>query len=136
MLETIAGRCPLSDGEAVLQARALLALAHAAPRVYHDESNCISERNGAVKTETMGLIRIYPNPVTDEAIVEYAPANNSEQILLIFNTLGQLVRRVELPENPLGKTAISLKNLPEGLYLFRNYNGPMRINSGKIIVNR
>ncbi len=78
-------------------------------------------------------IRIYPNPVTHLATVEFADRDNAEYTLTLHNSTGQLVLQIDnITSGPLH---IGNKDLNPGLYLLQirnNSNG--LIGRGKLIL--
>jgi len=74
-----------------------------------------------------GISSIYPNPVTDRAILSYVLARDTYKVRLqIFNAKGQLVRTLEQQDLPRGKHNLVLdatdsggKTLPNGIYFCR-----------------
>lgn len=133
-LRTIANLCPLSDGEAVLRARALLTLVNENPVTYDDETICSTERGRPGLTTKSDHIRIYPNPATNQVTIEYNITNSSDNLFLLFNTLGQIVKTIVLPDNE-GNIQLSLVGLSEGTYwyILPGLNG---IASGNVIISR
>ena len=125
-LDSIAHLCPLSEGEAVLRARSMLAAYDTTQRVYDDEMACESSlpRHAAQKVQKSLLSRykIYPNPAQDVLILEYI--NNSEvgDHCKLFNPVGQLMREINLP-NLKGTARLEVSNLPEGMYYIAIGNG-------------
>lgn len=133
-LGTIAHLCPLSDGEAVLRARALLTLVNENPVVYDDETICSFERAQPGLQLKSGYLRVYPNPAANQVVIEYNIANSTENLFLLYNTLGQLVKATVLPVNQ-GNFQLSLEGLPEGAYWYRLPEVPGTAASGKLIIS-
>ncbi len=133
-LESIAALCPLSVGESVLRARALLSLVWGTPQSYEDEANCIAERSRRGQIAASGRLRVYPNPATDRITIEYAGGDASEQTCLLFNALGQVVKTAILPKEQ-NSTRILLNGVPAGIYWYRVNGMQAAIRSGKIIIN-
>lgn len=80
-------------------------------------------------------IIIYPNPASDEILIEFCRENISFVNIYIYNSSGQIVRK----ENKLYPECKSVLQIPipelsSGLYLIAFYDDKMRmIDSGKII---
>lgn len=130
----IAAACPLSDGEAVLRARGLLTLVLDLPASYDNETICVMERGRTGKTLSSDLpFRLYPNPAADKVMIEYNPTDKPEYALWFFNTLGQIVKVVELP-NDQQSIQISLAEFSKGVYWYKLSNTGMP--GGKLIINR
>lgn len=135
-LEAIAALCPLSAGEAVLRARALLTLAWETPQWYDDEAACLEERGQRASKPAPAVLRVYPNPATNGITVEYAGGRNAErQTFLLFNSLGQPVKTVVLPAEQ-NTTRVLLHDLPAGLYWYQVNGGQIAVRTSKIVVNR
>ncbi|MBL7774868.1 MAG: T9SS type A sorting domain-containing protein [Saprospiraceae bacterium] len=135
-LASIAASCPLSDGEPVLWARALLAFVQEHPEVYDDEATCsaleqISALHAAAKT---GRLRVYPNPAKDYLMVEFSKPDAEGATFLLFNSLGQLKKIVALP-NDGEKVQCSLSDLPPGIYWYLVPALTTAPNSGKVIIH-
>jgi hypothetical protein len=65
-------------------------------------------------------LKIYPNPVIDNLIFEYATLAEEAISLEVVNTLGQAVRAIELPAAEfLREEEIPVKNWPAGVYFIR-----------------
>ena len=80
-------------------------------------------------------VQVYPNPAREHLTIEYRFADKMERSLLLHNALGQLVRRLSLPDGA-GKVQISTDNLPAGVYWYTVPSSLSRSTaSGKIILN-
>jgi hypothetical protein len=129
-LEGIAALCPLSDGEAVLRARAMLELKQGTPVNYDDVSLCGSDRNSDSKRIVgQSLIRVFPNPAKDLLSIDYQGIGDFGGQFLVFNAQGQTVRGVTLPSNQ-GVVQLSLIGLPDGVYW---YSVP-GLKAGKVLI--
>ena len=71
-----------------------------------------------VKThQTNNDIRVYPNPATNQLIIEGIVLDRKE--IRIFNTLGQEFQNIKLIDN----TTIDVTNLPTGMYFLKLNTG-------------
>jgi hypothetical protein len=131
-LGNIAALCPLSDGEAVLKARAMLQLVQGSPLNFNDAANCVGGERSE-QYQIIQSIRVYPNPTNSLVTIEYQALNNENIQFLLFNTLGQVVRSVTLPQ---GQTSIqlSVSDLSEGVYWY-SCSGLLN-TSGKLVISR
>jgi len=88
-----------------------------------EKSASISEENELVQPSEFA---VYPNPVTNNAIVSFNPANDGLATIELYNAVGQKVARV-LHQNVLKgiqvKAAFSGLELNEGLYFMVLQNG-------------
>ena len=79
-----------------------------------------------------GLVKVYPNPMLDEATIEVP--NSMENVnFVLYNSMGQEVKRIENISDPI--FTFSKGNLNGGLYLFRLENEDGRFSSGKIYID-
>ncbi len=111
-LETIAGMCPLEGGDAVYEARALVA--HLTGASYDDVELCAvsEERKHSENVEATGSldkIILYPNPTT--GLLTWSGTNGQTVLLRLYNNTGQLQL-----EQILTRTMVQIGYLPEGLY--------------------
>lgn len=58
---------------------------------------------------------IFPNPASVYLFISYMNLQNSKQQILIFNSIGQLVKKNELSET----NQINIADLPNGIYFVR-----------------
>ena len=72
---------------------------------------------GIELTENNGAIKVYPNPVSDELIIENNGTNNG-LIFSILNSIGQIVFKGKLSE----KTVVQTTNFSPGIYLMKIEN--------------
>jgi hypothetical protein len=132
-LTAIANGCPLSDGEAVLRARAMLQSVSASPMVFDDAALCSpnrpGERNLVQKSSGETSVQILPNPANDQFTVVYVlDEQSADQTLRIFNTMGQQVLDVHLNSGN-GSQNISTTQLPSGTYYYQ-----LQTAKGKIVI--
>lgn len=119
-LEAIAGQCPISGGEAVFRARALLNLTGTA-YVFDDVAGCGS---GNQKTDALSrapeqyALTTYPNPAAEATTLDLGAAASSSMRGYLYNLQGQQVLTFEVPA---GTTSLSLNlsDLHRGGYLGR-----------------
>jgi hypothetical protein len=117
-LEGIAEGCPLSDGEAVLRARAMLEVLQNSAVFYDDVAICgVGERADNNKMIAKSALSVYPNPANDILNIEYSSAENAGIQFMIFNAQGQAVREVAL-RGGTGTVQVSLQGIPSGVYWY------------------
>lgn len=75
---------------------------------------------------------IYPNPIKDFATLSFENQDNISHTLLLFNTLGHTVKRMD---GIIGKQVIIEKgDLPGGLYFFQLSSGSEKIAFGRLVI--
>lgn len=75
-------------------------------------------------------VSLYPNPANTEV---YISAKGYEQLTIsIYNTMGQLMIRQPISH----KQVIDVKMLSPGTYMYRLYNGPAEVKTGKLMISR
>jgi len=141
-LETIANKCPYTDGIGVYQARTLLDYYTGRVTIYNDE-NCSSRpTHKAIKkndtTKTSDLIsnvsaNIYPNPNNGNFTLTYNLGNQTSGIIEIYNQIGMKVAEYLLTSST-GSMQVNAPNLSQGLYIYKLYTGNEVIKIGKIII--
>ncbi|MFN4254640.1 MAG: T9SS type A sorting domain-containing protein [Saprospiraceae bacterium] len=133
----IAGLCPLSDGEAVLRARALLAITDEVPTVYDDAIICqpAEERNYAQTGEAQPIMRVYPNPASDAVTIDYRRSKYSEHRLLLYNVFGKVVFETSLSEQQ-GRLTLPLQVLPPGIYWCQIPTAGSQKTISKLVISR
>ena len=136
-LRAIADDCPLSGGEAVLRARAMLTLIDESPVAYDDDDLCGVGWRGEEqdqKNQSSSILRVYPNPADNELTIEYHFIGDTGRLLLFYNAYGQLVKEVSLPASG-GKANILVKNMTAGVYWYVSPGTNAMALYGKIIIN-
>ncbi|MFN0201217.1 MAG: T9SS type A sorting domain-containing protein, partial [Bacteroidia bacterium] len=117
LLEGIIHQCPMSGGTAVYRARALYAM-YNMEEEYDDSEVCNSQgiswrQMQATKADIAAEVNIYPNPTEGKLTIELAKTSNYDK-LFIYNSLGQIVRHIELAE--IKELKLDVSNLPKGVY--------------------
>jgi len=81
------------------------------------------------------LLRIYPNPATDEVVVELAGFGNLAGLgIEITNLQGRIVA-VQAVAGKVSSTAISLANMPAGAYIVKLTRDGSLLYTGKLLVS-
>lgn len=71
----------------------------------------------------MKQVNVYPNPAKDYVVIENDIENeNLGEFVVIANTLGKEIRKIELHENCKSER-IDISGLPKGFYLLFFENG-------------
>ncbi|MBL4755139.1 MAG: T9SS type A sorting domain-containing protein [Flavobacteriales bacterium] len=78
-------------------------------------------------------IEIHPNPFSNQAVLTFDNPNNTYTSLLIFNSIGELVREQRLVNSE--EYVIQKGNLKSGLHLFRLISDSQPLGSGKLMVS-
>ena len=81
-------------------------------------------------------MKVYPNPVTEEAKVTFYLINPENVILYLYNSTGQVVRTINKGSFPAGNQECTLdaSNLLPGIYMLKMQAGG-QVHICKIIVN-
>jgi hypothetical protein len=76
---------------------------------------------GTVYSQGSGTIRIYPNPVRNEATVSYSLGSNSDVSLIIYDISGRTVKLINQNNVSSGdhKIKIEMGSLPAGTYVIQ-----------------
>lgn len=134
-LSEISNLCPLSAGEIVFRARALLSLVHEDPVLYNDEMACIQERSTTPSDSAAHYLKIYPVPASDLITLIYKFNDLSDKTLYLANSLGQIVIEINLGGQS-GLQTINIAALQNGIYWYSIKGFHNRFLSGKIVVVR
>ncbi len=132
LLETIAQQCPLSRGEAVLRARALLSLVQQQPVDYDDITNCLPANRDAGHPVLTSTLRIFPNPASDLLTIDYP--GTEPAALDFFNALGQQVMRLQLVGQEIRQ--LDLSALQSGIYWYVLQPNNQSTVTGKILISK
>lgn len=127
-LTAIAGQCPLEGGDAVYEARAIVA--HYSDIEFDDYQICATaERQQKMQRGNAGShISVYPNPTTGVVFFE----TTGEVQVRVFNQLGQLQLEKSLAGNRL-----DLGQLPPGLYRVQIFqDGRLMAAHSVVLINR
>jgi hypothetical protein len=136
-LTAIANQCPLSGGEAVLRARALLRIAKPGPFHYDDAALCgaapvQTRSDNAIQTE--GKVTIFPNPASTEFTIRYSlPDDQSNYRLMVFNTYGQMVKDLSLTGWE-GSQSVPVETLLSGVYQYVIKSDNSIFAQGKFVI--
>lgn len=139
-LRQIAELCPFTEGIAVYQARAILALIDSAGAAYYsaceiDSNNFSLKILGNEIAETDQQAFVYPNPAKDEVSIDYYFLNKMDGTFEICDLLGKTI-----VTSPLGcdqnNAQISVEGLRPGVYLYKISSNGSLIQSDKLIIVR
>ena len=134
-LYNIAIQCPLSGGNSVFKARAMLAILNSGLN-YNDFDICnsvgIALRPQSKPTDH-SKIRIYPNPANHNATLLYNIDGIEDALFSITNSYGQLVEQHKLNVNNISFT-FSTSNLNPGVYFCTINNKGISIENSKLVI--
>lgn len=83
-------------------------------------------------SEIIFTYSLYPNPFSNNAILEFDNSNNKKYELVIFDSQGKLVREMSgITEN---KVEIEKQDLNRGLYFFHLHNEREVVAKGKFVI--
>ena len=70
-----------------------------------------------IKNVKSELIKIYPNPFVDKIYVSFDMPNSTNRVsLVIYTATGELLKKIEIPENEQSSKTIFLEDLNTGIY--------------------
>lgn len=138
VLEAIAAQCALSGGEAVLRARAILAVFGWLNEVYDDEQLCFEAERPGIEDRTIPGsqpigFRAFPNPAHNTLDLVWYGSEQPEQMFRLTDTYGRTVSVVTL-NGTVGRIQIETGTLQNGLYLYQVSNAEGLVRTGKIMV--
>ena len=85
-----------------------------------------------INIQSPETVEVYPNPVTDNAIIKIATVNGiNNASISLTNSMGAVLREIPLKDS---ETILSKGNLPGGLYFYSVFNNGMKIATGKLII--
>lgn len=82
---------------------------------------------GFENTELEKAIQLYPNPVQEEAFIEYQFKENKNLDIEIYNAIGQNILQKNKRNVFSGRIEISFKEFPSGVYFIKISDGKARI---------
>jgi len=138
VLEAIAIQCPLSGGEAVLRARAIMVALGSLPMAYDDEKICFAQQRLGVEdrgnhTNHPTGVWVYPNPAHDLLNIAWYDSGETAPKLEVFDAYGRAVRSVNLAGNA-GSTQLDISQLPAGIYVYHVYLSGAASFSNKLTI--
>ncbi len=77
---------------------------------------------------------IYPNPFHNSATFEFSEITAENQLLIIYNLLGDIVKQINVGAN-ISSINVSAENLSSGMYFFRLTNSKETLAAGAFEVN-
>ncbi len=120
-LQAVANQCPLSGGNAVYQARALLKLTTSIYPSYDDQQNCLGSQPYSIPNIPGTNItttdwQIYPNPATNEVTIDLSNLTFDKGRLQIYDLNGKdLWNQVITTQNV--NTQVNISDFQAGIYL-------------------
>ena len=130
-----ANQCPLIGGAAVFKARTLLFFIEGY-HVYNDMALCnlvgINYREKATQITTSNF-KVYPNPTSQNVIVEYQITNDCDATFTFYNTIGQpvIIQSLSAKQN---QVTIDLSKLAASMYHYKINCDDAILNFGKITI--
>jgi len=149
-LQAIAYQCPFDGGPGVYEARAMLSLIdpfanfdslcniniignNARKGNFSEKENEIEYT--IVKMPYYGITSIYPNPVEDEIIIHYTLPDNTENVLMIINAIGEKIKEYKADNSP-GVIVMNVAYLKQGLYIAKLTDNKSFVDIRRIIINK
>ncbi|MEO8150127.1 MAG: T9SS type A sorting domain-containing protein [Bacteroidia bacterium] len=99
--------------------------------VYPVGTSCTLVNVPELKKENRSVIT--PNPSNGNFIVWFPPDNHSISTITIFNSLGQLIKSINVSKS-VAKVDINISGYPKGLYYIRAENSTINFNNKIILV--
>lgn len=132
--------CPDSVGDAVYEARSLLALADV---FISEEPRCNDSIPGkmqiSIKESDANLkpqkLFVYPVPASDVIFFELSDATENEFIIAVHNTLGEKISELVIPAG-LKKVKLELSGMTAGVYFYCGNCEGLNMERGKFEVVR
>jgi len=131
VLTAIAGQCPITGGDAVYEARAIVE--RFTGETFDDAVLCASgsrPSNGRTTSSAFseGQVQIFPNPSTGQ--ISWTGLEGEALTLRVFNALGQ-----QVAERNSAVNGADLSNLPAGVYhlQFLSSDNTLRLNKSVVI---
>ena len=127
-LHNIAVQCPLTGGDAVLLARAILASQSELPISYADDADCNQEQSPEERNiaPLKVTLLVSPNPATNWLRIDHSTFSGQ---FTLYDILGKTYREQQLPADN-NVDFISVSDIPNGVYFYR-LSGTI---GGKIII--
>jgi len=76
--------------------------------------------------------KIYPNPTSQRATLEFNNSRQESHTLTLYDTQGRMIKK--MTNIKTDKITIEKENFPPGLYFFQLFNGNQVIFTGKLII--
>ncbi len=87
--------------------------------------------NAVKKIQTVRSTRIYPNPLSDQAVIEFENPDNASFTLVVYAIDGRMVRRIDhIRDN---RVIFNRENLPSGIYAYQ-LSGNNVVSTGKLMI--
>lgn len=96
------------------------------------ESFTISSMTGVRESNGTGSIKVYPNPLTEHAFLEFQNPENNSLSLNIYDNQGRLMRSI--PDNTSGRIELRKGSLPAGFYFLRLRDGKQTRASATLVI--
>ena len=138
-LYSIAAQCPKAGGQAVYFARSIYGLI--ADVIWEDDDRCFissdrmmrADTDTAVSyTDSAMLIKLYPNPARNLVNILFIRVPDNSLTLDILDILGGKVQCQKVSTTSIA--TIEIKNLADGLYVFRLSEGLKIVKQQKISI--
>jgi hypothetical protein len=150
-INTLAYQCPYVAGNAVFKARMLNAMYY--PGAYYEdleicnnigvfkngkglfdeENNLINNTKGNNHLLENEIIKLYPNPATENVTIEYQLTDKEYGALILFDILGREVKRILL-SNTIHIVTTNVHELKLGVYTYKFLVNDIQRSTGKLII--
>jgi hypothetical protein len=146
LLDSIAGLCPYTAGDAVYIARSLYAMAN--DSIYYDDIDVCPERGGdrmthwnspaqdttvSLTASLVEFVKVFPNPAKDEISLVYYAHTEGQVQFEITDQLGEIVKEEKIAEG-INFEKYPTGNISNGVYYWKLKDSNRLIKAGKIVI--
>jgi len=139
-IRTLANKCPSWDGDAVYQARALMAIYDSAGTVYSDSCSSGGHHPGKRESDATPIsiiqnatFNLYPNPNNGGFTLQYQLQQGESGVFTMYDMLGKKVAAYPL-DSKEEKMNINESSLGNGVYLYGiTVNGSI-VKEDKVVI--
>ncbi|MBS1636806.1 MAG: S8 family serine peptidase [Bacteroidetes bacterium] len=131
----IANQCEHAGGAGVSKARALYNKLSNQAILF--ESSCENRpyiQNQETNTVKGGIsVNLYPNPGQGEMTLDYSGLNGQDALFIIYDIHGNQLYTAAMPADG-NRIAIHVKELMNGVYMYKVESGTVSVKTGKLII--
>ncbi len=145
-LYSIANKCPLSDGNAVYQSRAILCIASNSFIQFNDSCSGGNDDSTIVggrmannegfslnKKKELNSFLLFPNPNNGNMSLLYTLITTENAEVKIFDVTGKLIYKSNI-NNQNNRAEINVDGIKEGIYYYKIENGNTTLKADKLVI--